>query len=278
MDKQLQDRDEMQEEELYALLDKAMETERLCVSEDLIQKTLQRAAEQTEPKVVSFETVKKRRFSMVKYAGAAAAVFVLVVGARAVGREKFTTDQVRMNAPEAVGGRTTNGTDKAEAYLTDGMTDVESDMPKEFNYSTSDMASEPETEAMDVPEVSKENVPSATSKGGETAMPGVSLVLSDRLTEALTGSGWTPKDSVGECWEFVTREENWEESLLRVLRAAESLEEGLPESGTYRYVLGGKNGKYTVVSPDPLDVIVRFETEQGVVWGLLGDGASFYTE
>ena len=276
MNKQLQDTDEMQEEELYALLDKAMETERLCVSEDLIQKTLKRAAEETDAKVVSFETVKKRKFSMVKYAGVAAAVFVLVVGARAVGKEKFTADQVRMAAPNAVGERMNGSTGKTEA-CSDGMTtEAEYDMPKENYYSISDMVSEPE--AMDVPEISEENVPSATSRGGEAAMPGVSLVLSESLTEALTGYGWTPKDSVGECWEFVTREENWEESLLRVLRAAESLEEGLPESGSYRYVLEGKNGTHAIVSPEPLDAIIRLETEQGVIWGLLGERAFFYTE
>ena len=68
-----QNTDEMQDEELYALLDRAMETERLCVSEELIQKTLKRVAEEESTKVVSFDTARKKKLSPVKYAGVAAA-------------------------------------------------------------------------------------------------------------------------------------------------------------------------------------------------------------
>ncbi|MBQ8548564.1 MAG: hypothetical protein IJ427_08700, partial [Lachnospiraceae bacterium] len=71
MDKAIQDNTELQDEELYALLDKAWEAERLCVSEELIQKTLKRVAEETDTKVISFETAKKRKMSPMKYAGVA---------------------------------------------------------------------------------------------------------------------------------------------------------------------------------------------------------------
>ena len=56
MDKAIQNNEELQDDELYALLDKAWETEKLCVSEELIQKTLKRAAEETDSKVISMET------------------------------------------------------------------------------------------------------------------------------------------------------------------------------------------------------------------------------
>ena len=167
----------------------------------------------------------------------------------------------------------TNGIGKSAEEMT---TVYQNDMPKEYDFSKEDMATE--SEVMDMTEPAIENFPTADSRGGDMKMQGTSLVLSEGLTEALTGAGWTPKDSVGECWEFVTREENWEESLLRVLRAAVSFEWGLPESGTYRYVLDGRYGKYTIVSPEPLDAIVRLETEQGIIWGLLGERAFFYTE
>ena len=55
--------------------------------------------------------------------------------------------------------------------------------------------------------------------------------------------------------------------------------EQLPEDGTYSYSLICGDGRTHLIKASyPLDGIVRLETEQGVLWGLLGEKARFYAE
>jgi hypothetical protein len=69
------------EEELYALLDKAMEDERLCVSEELIQKTLKRVEE--SPASTGVHHKSKNYSRLIRWGSvAAAAVLVVFVGGR----------------------------------------------------------------------------------------------------------------------------------------------------------------------------------------------------
>ena len=99
MDNLLQNQDEMQDEELYALLDKALGAERLCVSEALIQKTLKRVAEEDNSKVISFEKAAKRKLPAVKYVSvAAAALFVVVLGVGVLRGGVTAGDSVQMEA------------------------------------------------------------------------------------------------------------------------------------------------------------------------------------
>lgn len=275
MNNRMQDTEELQDEELYALLDKAMETDRLCVSEDLIQKTLKRVAEEGGSKVVSFETVKKRRSSPVKYAGAAAAVLVLALGVRAVSLGSLNAkDNMQMAARNDMTERKNESYGKSGMCAEVPMTENSVLLDGDANYGVSDSTSD---FIADVAEESETMKPTAESRGGEYAMNGVSLVVSDRLSEALRGAGWAL--NAGEYWEFADREELWEEELMRVLMAGECFEEGFPEKGTYRYVLDRKNGDFcTVRSKEPLDAIVRLETEKGVIWGLIGNRSLFYAE
>ena len=73
MDKAEQERKTEQDDELYALLEKAILDERLCVSGELIQKTLRRVQDGAEKKPV------RKYFVTLRYACAAAAALLVVV-------------------------------------------------------------------------------------------------------------------------------------------------------------------------------------------------------
>lgn len=273
MNKILQDTEEMQDEELYALLDKAMETERLCVSEELIQKTLKRVAEEDGSNVISLNTVKKRRNVYMRYGCvAAAAVLILLVGVRSFAGKSFSVeDAAPMEASRENGIRKTES-----SVMYDGAEENESGYGalSDFYYSTSESLNGDSVDSEDYAEA-----PEAETRGSESAMRGGTVVLSERLTQALTDAGMMPLSTEAECWEFVYREESWEAELLNCLIAGTVLENELPETGRYGYLLAGADGRRETIScNEPLDIIVCIRTEQGMLWGLLGESAVFYTE
>ena len=282
MDNLLQNRDEMQDEELYALLDKALDTERLCVSEDLIQKTLRRVAEEDNSKVISFEKAAKRKLPAVKYISvAAAALFVVVLGVGVLRGGVTAGDSVQMEAvyDNGAGNKGLMTADKTESA---GLSVADSaDGVTQFYYSTN--GAEDISDAVEVaPEgdaVVQEDRgrPQATAKN-ENVLEGTVTILSAELAEALTAIGAEPGEA--EYWEFVQRDTTWEKELFRELAAAmDVFGETLPESGAYSYSLECANGNgKTIYCAYPLDGIVRIETSKGVLWGLLGDTARFYTE
>lgn len=282
MDNLLQNRDEMQDEELYALLDKALDAERLCVSEDLIQKTLRRVAEEDNSKVISFEKAAKRKLPAVKYISvAAAALFVVVLGVGVLRGGVTDGDSVQMEAVyDNVAGKkglmTADKTESAGLSVADSADGV-----TQFYYSTN--GAEDMSDAVEVaPEgdaVVQEDRgrPQATAKN-ENVLEGTVTILSAELAEALTAVGAEPGEA--EYWEFVQRDTTWEKELFRELAAAmDVFGETLPESGACSYSLECANGNgKTIYCAYPLDGIVRIETSKGVLWGLLGDTARFYTE
>ncbi|MBE5930477.1 MAG: hypothetical protein E7268_05360 [Lachnospiraceae bacterium] len=289
MDNLLQNRDEMQDEELYALLDKALDTERLCVSEDLIQKTLRRVAEEDNSKVISFEKAAKRKLPAVKYISvAAAALFVIVLGVGVLRGGVTAGDSVQMEAvyDNGAGNKGLMTADKTESA---GISVVDNaDGTMQYSYSTNGAgdkhdAAEDMSDAVEVaPEgdaVVQEDRgrPQATAKN-ENVLEGTVTILSAELAEALTAVGAEPGEA--EYWEFVQRDTTWEKELFRELAAAmDVFGETLPESGAYSYSLECANGNgKTIYCEYPLDGIVRIETSKGVLWGLLGDTARFYTE
>lgn len=289
MDNLLQNRDEMQDEELYALLDKALDTERLCVSEDLIQKTLRRVAEEDNSKVISFEKAAKRKLPAVKYISvAAAALFVVVLGVGVLRGGVTAGDSVQMEAVYDNGaGRkgllTADETESAGISVVDN-----ADGTMQYSYSTNGAgdkhdAAEDMSDAADVAPEGEAAVqedrgrPQATAKN-ENVLEGTVTILSAEMAEALTAVGAEPGEA--EYWEFVQRDTTWEKELFRELAAAmDVFGETLPESGAYSYSLECANGNgKTIYCAYPLDGIVRIETSKGVLWGLLGDTARFYTE
>ncbi len=265
MDTRLQDNNEMQEEELYALLDKAWETDRLCVSEDLIQKTLKRVAEE-DTKVISFEKAAKRKLSPMKYVSvAAAAVFVLAIGMSTLGRGGFMNDNAQMEATYDKTGRTA---ENAASYDGEALAEQDS-TPADLQYSsTSDSVN-----GMLADAVVEED---AETRGSESVLRGGVVALSERMTETLTDAEMAPMSKEAECWEFVHREESWEDELLRCLEAVQVFETDLPESGAYSYLLGCEDGsRETIQSKEPLDLIVCIKTTRGTIWGLYGETVRF---
>lgn len=275
-----QNTDEMQDEELYALLDRAMETERLCVSEELIQKTLQRVAEEESTKVVSFDTARKKKLSPVKYAGVAAAALLVVFGARALGGQKFMTSDMIMEATERAAAPR-NATEVQDKAAEEPFSTNSGALADDVYYSKSETLSDlsygvPEEPAADAVE---SEVLTADSRDGNVAMTGTKVALSNTLSEALTGAGMAPTGTEAEYWELVVREESWEKALKQALAAGEYFEKELPQSGSYCYVLDCKDGsRRQIRSERPLEAIVCLETEKGTLWGLYGNGTTFYME
>lgn len=277
MDKTLQEKDEMQDEELYALLDRAFETERLCVSEDLIQKTLARVAEEEDTKVVPFEKAAKRRISPMKYVGvAAAAVLVVVVGVRTLGNGKVSMDA----APMEVKFDNAGAGYRAETDTTDGRGVAAADSRKngtEYYYSLSDSDVAVEHEAAD--DMVTDTVAPETEASEAAPLEYRTLTVSDRLAEAFSAAGKVLLSREADCWELADGDAYWEDTVLRGLAAGETFSDMLAENGDYSYMLLCKDGSIKPIqSGQPLDFIVRLETEEGPFWCLLGGGADFRME
>ena len=287
MDKLLQD-NEMQDEELYALLDKALETDsRLRVSEDLIQRTLKRAAEEPDTRVISFETAVKRKISPMKYAGiAVAAVFVAVLGVSAFRNGGLVRNDTQMEATADGAGYKSNGMnthyDRSEAGI--ATADSADASGNKWYYSRSGDDSELEILSdVDIQLVApEENQAETTKEEGSVdvvEMSATTVTLSQMLAGVLKDAGMAPVSDGVECWMFADTATDWERELLNSLAAGELWGNQCPEYGTYRYVLESKDDiRYVMECNEPLDLIVRIETEQGALWGLLGADSFFFTE
>ncbi len=286
MDNLLQNREELQDEELYALLDKALTTERLCVSEELIQKTLKRVEEEENSKVISLEQERKRKLPAMKYISvAAAALFVAVLGVGVVRSGSFSTDSVEMEATYDKGARKTESL-LADSAAGEGISVAENKDDASTHshyYSSTNGGGDMAADAVEGETVVQEDrgMPKASDEADAAEfLEGCRVSISAELTEALTAVGAKPVSGAAEYWEFVQRDTTWEKELFKELAAAmDVFGEQLPENGTYRYRLEdvNDNGK-TIYCEYPLDGIVRIETGKGVLWGLIGEKARFYTE
>lgn len=286
MDKAIQDNKELRDEELYALLDKAWETERLCVSEELIQKTLKRVAEETDTKVISFETAKKRKMSPMKYAGVAvAALFVAVLGVNAFHNGGFVMNDVKQEATAELSGNKTDGAVAYDSSETDIITADSADAPgNRWYYSRSgddsdlEILTDKNVQLM-APEENQAEAPKAETGEGDAEMSASTVELSRMLAGVLKDAGMTPVSDTVECWEFAETESDWERELLNCLAAGEVWGNHCPDDGSYHYVLECKGDiPYVMEYNEPLDLIIRIETEKGALWGLLGAGSFFFTE
>lgn len=277
MDKAIQDNTELRDDELYALLDKAWETERLCVSEELIQKTLKRAAEETDTKVISFESVAKRKFSPMKYVGVAvAAVFVVVLGVNVFGNGGFFANKAQMEATADRSGYKADGAEayeRSEASIAMG-NGADSDDGR-WHYSKSMENAGVLADAADEAEA----FDSAVGIKEEAGMSGTTEILSEKTVDALCAVGADPVSDTAECWAFVDNEIVWDTELLNCLKAGAVFEKEFPYSGTYQYVLQCNDGTRKILEcREPLDLVVRMETKQGMLWGLFGANVFFVME
>lgn len=279
MDNLLQDDKELQDEELYALLDRALETDRLCVSEELIQKTLRRVEEESSSNVVSLEQKRKKRYSFMKYGCvAAAALLVLFVGVRTFGGKSFTMEEAQSDATaDGMYSKTGNG----NAYLQDSATYPAESEGNEAIIWENNADDGSVREEVSNSKSERNGYPDAVadmSEEAHDALTGSRMNVSAPLVAALTETGYKIVASEADYWEFVQREDYWEEELLRTLVAC-AYNKGYPEDGGYSYKLAGKTGSmYTVISNEPLDAIVGMETEDGMLWILFGQNVSLYEE
>ncbi len=281
MDKLLQNEKEMQDEELYALLDRAMETECLRVSEDLIQKTLKRVAEQEDAKVVSFEKAAKRKLPAMKYVSvAAAALFVAVLGVGVLRGGVVSKDNTQMEATYDITSR------KSGAELQDAAFEPNEPVTESKNdgaayyYSTSDVGDMSDVVAESESTLQQDRVGHRVTEQSVGMPESVYMSVPENLVEALTAVGAEPVSGEAEYWEFVQRETTWESELFKELTAAmDVFENKLPKDEAYEYSIECKGGgRQTVFSEFPLDGIVRIETKKGILWGFLGEYVRFYAE
>ena len=276
MNKAIEEKTEMQDEELYALFDRAFETERLCVSEDLIQKTLKRVAAESDGKVVSFEKAAKRRRSVSAYAGmVAAAVFVLVLGVSAFGdglwnggvKKDAVYDKAQRNIKTEA---TTESKENGVPMTADG---------EVYYSSTADSVNAESDAVSDRAGVPLEPTACEEKEEKTVGLQSVAVILPERLSTAFSAEGYEATDSVAEVWEFVESRKDWDDEMVSVLETKGFTESKLSTKGRYRYNLTQADGTEKLIGSEvPLELIVRIETKQGVLWSLFGENVSLYPE
>ncbi len=275
MNKKLQTENEMQDDELYALLDSAMADDRLCVSEDLIQRTLQKVKD--ENKSVTVAPRKPKYRTLVQYAGmAAAALLIVFVGSNAIKNvnKESASDMAAPRAETANSGdnkwyySTADSADGASAPSADGaMSDGGSDAAKdEIAYVQS------ESEA---PKERDGDVPADTA---DAYMGSKEIIISDKFQSLLKTEGYELSGEVAECWDYAGEADNAEAQMEEVLLNGTVIE-GLNTIGRYRYqVTDGDGNQKNIVSELPIDRIIRIPTRDGALWFLLGAENMVFTE
>lgn len=279
MNKNLQTENEMQDDELYALLDSAMAEDRLCVSEDLIQRTLQRVKEENKP--VTVTTRKPRYRALVQYAGVAAAALLIVFVGSNVIKNMNTKSAADMEAPRAEASNSAGN--KKHYYSTadsvdgenvptaeDVMSDDKSDTPRDGIAYTQN---ENETS---VP--AERDVPKDAENTAEAYFGSEELLLSDEFYEFLKKGGYEPEDKTAECWDYAEEAENTEAQMTELLLNGTVIE-GLSTIGSYRYEISdGAGNQEIIVSDLPVDRIIRIPTATGYLWFLLGAENMVFSE
>lgn len=270
MNNGMQEQDEMQEKELYALLEQALTQERLCVSEELIQKTLKRIEEQGTVQRMPEHT--RRNNVWMRYASVAAAAMLVValgIGMRGgIGKNNASNEAM----PEMAAERTE---ESVKSEYSTRRTTAEKKAGTSGNVVEAD--SETVTYSNGSEDLMDAQEPQETCivylEGTEVCIPGVW-----EKTEAEdTVVPETKKDA--EYWEFVDTEADWQAELMERLAETEA-EEYLPlGTGDYEYALACHDGSRRIIGfREPLERIVKIPTEQGVIWCLFGEELYLYRE
>lgn len=274
MDKPMQESDGMRDEEIYALLDKAMEDEKLCVSDELIQKTLRRVKEENEAEVISMEKPVGKKYRMMQYTGVVAAAMLLVFfGSRILNGTGAIAREAKRNAMQESTARHYNGGEAQEetgSTATDGIMEI-------FSETATSMTPQSVNEALE-DSMGAENFAEPESRAG-SPYEAVPVAVSAELREAAGSVVGVQITDNAEYWEFVQRETDWQKDVMQQLENGTLPEGALWLEGNYRYVLAHGDGSQTeILSDEPLDAITRIETEQGALWCLLGESVRFCME
>lgn len=240
MDKAGQERKAEQDDELYALLEKAVSDERLCVSGELIQKTLRRVQDGAE------EKPKRRYFVTLRYAcAAAAALLAVVAGGVFFNRGGFLggTKQSEMCPEWENAGRPVRMvTENSGGDLTPQV-NAEGEKVQNYELQTAD------TDTL------------ATHSGtdGASSWNSERFAVSEELTEALAAAGYTVLAKEAEYWEYAKAEEDIR-NIDRKQEIIAALYEAVPCDEAEESLSG-----------TPLYAAIKIETEQGALWILLGE-------
>ncbi len=271
MDKPMQNQDEMQDKELYALLEQALTEERLCVSEELIQKTLRKIEEQETAVHVPVQKSKGKKFAVMRYTSVAAAAVLLVVlgfGMQSgIGRKETTNEATQdimlSNVESEVAFEYYSGNvERGEAGAT-RKKETPFESKSEISYSVSEALADKYT--LGEPET------------GYLESTGISIAVVRDNAEA--GDAVAESELSGEYWEFVDREDDWEAELMEMLADRESKEEPLPKTGEYVYALACNDGsRRSIGSEEPLVRIVKVQAEGEILWCLFGEELRVYKE
>ncbi len=250
MDKAEQERKMEQDDELYALLEKAVSDERLCVSGELIQKTLRRVQDGAEKKP------SRRYFVTLRYAcAAAAALLAVVAGGVFLNRGGFP-----------------GGTKQSELCPEQDSSGGPSMMLAENKGDTRIVQGDAEGESVQNYEIQKAGTDGLVGSPGAESADDWRMECFDvpeELTAALAAVGYTVSAREAEYWEHTkTTEAAEDESIGEIDRKQEII------SALYGAVPCGTEegeGIEEVSYGTPLYAAVRIETGQGVLWILLGE-------
>lgn len=242
------------EEEIDALLGRALEEEKLCVSEELLQKTLRRI--KTEEKTKEGRMLDKKQKRVPGYACvAAAAVFVFLVGGSVLaGRAGIQNSKEIETAPEMAERQDEKADHAGKIYAYSTAADTAEDLENYFD---------------------------AVEDGnaGQTCLGATRYPVSGKLQEAFGKAGFVLTDTTAECFELVQRQTDWGKELAEWLETQEQEVLSLPSEGAYEYFLVRENGEQRLIaSAEPLDLLVRMETTEGGLWCLFGETVKLYAE
>lgn len=259
-----------EQEELYALLEKAMEEEpRLQVSERLIQKTMKRVEELPEKTVGQKKPCQKWYRSLSYACVAAAVVLVLAVGVKTIGNSGFsvkdneekTAELTRRNLEMEGEAALNAGEEMVQMYQYDCVQE-----PREANTSPETEHSELSGGTYLLQEIS--DTPDTATTQDDAIVKSIiypeQVVLSEKLVQMLEEQGW---ESVTE------RAVYWSLSGEPFTAGEQQLLESMYESGTVtvdgKAPYFGTDGE--LICEQPLKAALQVQTTEGELWLVLAE-------
>lgn len=268
-----------EDEELYALLDTALQDETISVSEELIQKTLRRAKEET------VAAPQKKKFgcrAILPYSGmVAAAALVLILGGRVIaGRGGFTSEFAAENSGSAIqkadqiayegksGGndfvKAAPESDSNSCSMADGFNGK-----KWFQENGESKGREETANASnDVPVTAADQNFQAEQEGVRLTC-GEKYFFSEELLRTAENTGYRLQSYGAVTW---LAEEgtgvDWNTELTEYLK--ENGDEAFAAAGTIFVGIAGDN-QLIVWAEDDVKAAVFLETERGDFWAVMGD-------
>lgn len=262
-----------EEEELYALLDAALQDDTISVSEELIQKTLQRANE--EVSTIAYGSGKKRfiysRF--LPYGTmAAAAVLVLFLGGRALGGMRNSTPQ---SNTEFMQGMLGSKNAEATADSVSGGSNYETATAAEAdglgNGGKDSFWQNGANSAEVVEKDGRQEKPDAIVSAEERVWlyAAESYVLAEEVCEQFRMMGYGLLENLGKQW-FLTQntEADWNTLLSEMLRTNGT--ELFETAETLEVVMQDTDGMMVLGTKQP-QAMIFLKTEQGEFWAVAGE-------